>query len=127
MIANLAAIAGGGAIGALMRYAVNGAAMRFWGAGFPYGTLMINVAGSFLMGVLVAVFAHIWQPPSALRMFLLTGFLGAFTTFSSFALDFSVLWERGETLAAALYVMASVVLAIAALFAGMMVVRGVAA
>lgn len=123
---NLLAIAGGGAVGALMRHGVNGAALNLFGAGFPYGTLAVNVAGSFIMGVLISVFAHLWQPPAELRLFLVTGLLGAFTTFSTFSLDFAVLWERGEMLSALIYMTVSVALAVAALFAGMMLIRGVA-
>lgn len=123
MIGTIGAIAFGGALGAVLRHSVNVAAAHLFGTGFPWGTLSVNVAGSFLMGALIAVFAHFWQPPQEMRLFLITGFLGAFTTFSTFSLDASVLWERGALLAAGGYVIASVVLSIAALFAAMILVR----
>ncbi|HBR67768.1 MAG TPA: fluoride efflux transporter CrcB [Rhodospirillaceae bacterium] len=126
MISTIGAIAAGGALGAVMRHGVNVVAAHIWGTDFPWGTLTVNVAGSFVMGLLVAVFAHLWQPPQEVKLFLVTGFLGAFTTFSAFTLDVSVLYERGALMAAGGYIMASVVLSIAALFAAMILVRGVA-
>ncbi len=123
MISTIAAVAFGGAIGAVLRHGVNMAAAHMLGTGFPWGTLGVNIAGSFLMGLFIAVFAHFWSPPQAMRLFLVTGFLGAFTTFSAFSLDVSVLWERGALLATGGYVTASVVLSIAALFLGLLIVR----
>lgn len=117
------AIAAGGALGAVMRHGVNIGAVKMLGHGFPYGTLVVNVAGSFAMGLLIAIFAHYWQPPEALRVFLVTGFLGAFTTFSTFSLDFSSLWERGAYLHSALYLGGSVILSIAGLFLAMALVK----
>jgi len=117
------AIAAGGALGAVMRHGVNIGAVKLLGHGFPYGTLVVNVAGSFAMGLLVAVFAHYWQPSETLRVFLITGFLGAFTTFSTFSLDVANLWERHAYLPMAGYVLGSVVLSITALFIAMAIVR----
>jgi len=117
------AIAAGGAIGALMRHSVNVAAVKLLGHGFPYGTLTVNILGSFLMGLLIAIFAHYWQPSENMRMFIVTGFLGAFTTFSTFSLDFANLWERQAYLHGALYLGGSVILSIAGLFAAMALVR----
>lgn len=125
MINTIAAIAAGGAIGALMRHGVNVASVKLMGHGFPYGTLTVNIVGSFIMGALVVLFAHLWQPSEALRVFLITGILGAFTTFSTFSLDFVNLFERGEYIHSGIYLGASVILSIAALFAGMAIVRGV--
>ncbi|MEZ5814904.1 MAG: fluoride efflux transporter CrcB [Alphaproteobacteria bacterium] len=117
------AISAGGAIGALLRHGVNIGAVRLLGHGFPYGTLAVNVAGSFAMGLCIALFAHYWQPPETIRYFLITGLLGAFTTFSTFSLDFASLWERQAYLHSALYLGGSVILSIAGLFAAMALVR----
>lgn len=124
MISTIIAIATGGACGALLRHGVNVGAVHLMGHGFPWGTLTVNVLGSFVMGVFIAVFAHFWQPPEAVRLFLVTGFLGAFTTFSTFSLDVVSLYERGALLAAGGYMMASVVLSVGALLAAMILVRG---
>ncbi len=117
------AIAAGGALGAVMRHSVNVGAVKLLGHGFPYGTLTVNILGSFIMGLLIAVFAHYWQPSESMRMFLVTGFLGAFTTFSTFSLDFANLWERQAYLYSALYLGGSVILSIAGLFTAMALVR----
>lgn len=124
MINTIAAIAAGGAIGALLRHGVNISAVKLLGHGFPYGTLTVNIVGSFVMGALIVAFASIWQPSETLRVFLITGLLGAFTTFSTFSLDFATLFERQEYLISGMYLAGSVVLSIAALFAGMAIVRG---
>lgn len=124
MINTIAAIAAGGAIGALMRHGVNIAAVKALGHGFPYGTLTVNIVGSFIMGAIIIVFASLWQPSEAMRLFMITGLLGAFTTFSTFSLDTVTLLERGAYLAAATYLSASVILSIAALFAGMAIAKG---
>lgn len=120
------AIAAGGALGALMRHGVNVGAVRLLGHGFPYGTFTVNILGSFAMGLLIAIFAHYWQPSENMRMFLVTGFLGAFTTFSTFSLDFANLWERHAYLHSALYLGGSVIVSITALFAAMALVRAFA-
>lgn len=124
MIATLTAIGAGGALGAISRYSVSLATTHLIGPGFPWGTLTVNVTGSLIMGMLIAIFALFWQPPEALRLFFITGFLGSFTTFSTFSLDIVTLYERGEMLSAGLYGMASVLLSIGALFMGMTLVRG---
>jgi fluoride exporter len=113
----------GGGIGAALRHGVNLAAARFLGTGFPYGTLVINVIGSLAMGLIAEYFALKAGLPQRWRLFLTTGILGGFTTFSAFSLEAALLYERGEIAAAAIYVVASVVLAIAALFAGLAIVR----
>lgn len=125
MINTIAAIAAGGAIGALLRHGVNITAVKLLGHGFPYATLTVNILGSFIMGALIVTFAHLWQPSDALRVFMITGLLGAFTTFSTFSLDFVSLFERGEYLSSGIYLSASVILSIAALFGGMAIMRGV--
>jgi CrcB protein len=121
MIQNLLYVAFGGAVGASGRYLVGLGALRLMGPGFPYGTLVVNVLGSFAMGVLVVALAHL----SANRFapLLMTGLLGGFTTFSAFSLDAVTLWERGATGQAVAYVVVSVLLSIAALVVGMVVAR----
>jgi len=119
------AIAVGGAIGAVARHLVNVQAAALMGFGFPWGTLTVNILGSFLMGVLVETSALVWSADSAVRAMLAVGVLGAFTTFSTFSLDTIVLYERGQMGLAAGYVIASVVLSIGGLFAGLAVVRAV--
>jgi CrcB protein len=122
MLHSLIPVALGGAIGASARYAVNVAATRLVGHGFPWATLAVNIAGSFLMGVLVIWFAH--RDLTRLAPFLMTGVLGGFTTFSAFSLDAVTLWQRGAVMPAAGYVVVSVVVSLAALVAGMAAARG---
>ena len=122
-IGYLLSIGAGGALGAISRYSVSATSAQVWGAQFPYGTLIVNVLGSFVMGVLVALFAHYWSPPAEIKAFLIVGFLGAFTTFSAFSLDSITLLERGDYFNAALYISASVLLSIAALFTGLFIIR----
>lgn len=112
----------GAGLGGIARHAVNMAAARL-GYAFPWGTLTVNVAGSFLMGVLVAWFAFRTGVPQHLKLFLTTGLLGGFTTFSAFSLDAALMWERGAFAHLALYAGGSVILAVAGLFAGMAAVR----
>lgn len=109
-------VALGGAIGATARYGVNGLAARL-APGFPLGTLMVNVIGSFAMGLLAAIFAH--RGGHHLAPFLMTGVLGGFTTFSAFSLDTLTLWERGQGGIAAAYVALSVGISLAAIIAGL--------
>lgn len=122
MIQTLLTVALGGAVGASLRYLVNVATPRLLGHGFPYATMIVNVAGSALMGVLVVVLAH--KSGTRFAPFLMTGVLGGFTTFSAFSLDAITLWERGDGGAAFVYVAGSVLLSLAALFVGMMLARG---
>ena len=114
----------GGGIGAALRHGVNLAAARFLGANFPWGTLTVNVVGSLAMGLIAAWFAFKGDASQPLRLFLTTGVLGGFTTFSAFSLDAVLLYERGAWGAAAVYVLGSAVLSILALLAGLMLVRG---
>ena len=118
------AVGAGGALGAVARYLVFVLATRLFGLNFPYGTIIVNVAGSLLLGVLIEALALRWNITAELRLFLVVGFLGAFTTFSAFSMDFVVLYERGRLDLCALYVSASVVLSIGALFLGMIASRG---
>ncbi len=122
MMTSLAQVALGGAIGASARYLTNVGVMRLVGPGFPFGTLVVNIFGSFLMGALVVVLAQ--KDATRLAPLLMTGILGGFTTFSAFSLDAVTIYERGQVGLAALYVGASVILSLAALFAGLMLARG---
>jgi CrcB protein len=94
--------------------------------GFPYGTLFINIVGSFVMGLTAEYFALKAGLPQHLRLFLTTGIYGGFTTFSAFSLETVLLYERGDLAGAIIYVAASVILSVAALFAGLAIVRAVA-
>ena len=116
----------GGGIGAALRHGINLAVARLLGTAFPYGTLMINISGSFIMGLVAAYFAFKGDASQHWRLFLTTGILGGYTTFSAFSLDAALLYERGEVGLAALYVVASVALSIIGLFAGLALVRNFA-
>ena len=113
-------VALGGALGSVLRLAVTLGAARLLGAAFPFGTLAVNVAGSFVMGMVAALAAP------HLRPLLMTGILGGFTTFSAFTLDALTLWEREQPALAALYVLGSVLLGLAALVAGALAGRAAA-
>ena len=113
----------GGGLGAALRHGVNLGALRWLGPGFPFGTLIVNVTGSLIMGLIAGYFAFKGDASQNWRLFLTTGILGGYTTFSAFSLDAAVLYERGETSLAAIYVLASVALSIAGLFAGLAIAR----
>lgn len=113
----------GGGLGAALRHGINLASARAFGTGFPYGTLLINITGSLVMGLAAAYFAFKGDASQHWRLFLTTGILGGYTTFSTFSLDAALLYERGEVGPAAIYVLASVALSIAGLFAGFALVR----
>ena len=113
----------GGGIGAALRHGVNLLSARLLGAAFPYATLIENVSGSLLMGLLAGYFAFKGEASQPMRLFLATGVLGGYTTFSAFSLDTALLWERGEVALAAAYVLGSVALSIAGLFVGLALVR----
>jgi fluoride exporter len=119
----------GAGIGGALRHGVNVGCARVCGAAFPWGTLTVNVLGSFLMGALAGWLAFKanegWSQP--LRLFLTTGILGGFTTFSAFSLDAVLIWERGQNGLAATYVAASVLLSIVGLVAGLGLVRTITA
>jgi len=123
MLVTIAAVGTGGALGAISRYGVSLLASHIAGPGFPWGTLTVNIVGSFIMGLIIAIFAQFWQPPEAWRLFIVTGFLGGFTTFSTFSLDIVTLYERGEIFHTLLYGMASLALSVSALFIGMWLIR----
>ena len=118
----------GGGIGAALRHGVNVFSAQWFGVTFPWGTLIVNVTGSFVIGLLAAYFAFrgdaVWSQP--LRLFLTTGILGGYTTFSAFSLDFALLFDRGEIGQGVAYVLASVALSLGAIFLGLLFVRSVA-
>ncbi len=123
-------VALGGAIGASLRHLAGLFWLRMLGPAFPWGTLFVNVIGSLAMGLLIGWLvkrggAGVLSPDN-IRMFLATGILGGFTTFSAFSLDVANLWQRGEAGLAAGYVFASVLASILAVFAGLWLVRTIA-
>jgi CrcB protein len=116
-------VALGSAIGGACRHAVNVGAARLLGVGWPYGTFIVNVVGSFVMGIIVGYFAPRGNPSQAWLVFLTTGILGGFTTFSAFSLDVALLIERGRVVETASYLLGSVGLSIGALFLGLRLMR----
>src|SRR5687767_13295502 len=116
----------GGGLGAALRHGVNRATLDYLGPAFPYGTLFVNVLGGLLMGVLAELFLVKGGGSQEFRLFLTTGFLGGFTTFSAFSLDAALMWERSDYAALGAYVTGSVVLSIATLFLGVAAVRSLA-
>ncbi|MBY0382446.1 MAG: fluoride efflux transporter CrcB [Xanthobacteraceae bacterium] len=120
------AVALGGGVGAVTRYLVAIGSGKLFGMNFPWGTLIINITGSFLIGLFTGLFALKWNLPQAVRIFLTVGVCGGYTTFSTFSLDTFYLMERGETLAAGAYMVASVVLSVGALIIAMQAVRALA-
>ncbi|WP_026792860.1 fluoride efflux transporter CrcB [Pleomorphomonas oryzae] len=119
-------VAVGGALGSVCRYLVGVGAGRLLGAGFPFGTIIVNIVGSFIMGLFIELLALKFDGSEPLRLFVAVGILGGFTTLSSFSLDTIVLFERGAVAAAAVYVGASIVLSLAGLVAGLHLVRAFA-
>ena len=113
----------GGGLGASLRHLVNLTCARCLGPGFPWGTFIINITGSTVMGLIAGYLAFKGEASQPWRLFLMTGILGGYTTFSAYSLDAALLYERGELASAALYVVGSVVLSIAGLFAGLALVR----
>lgn len=113
----------GGAVGSGARYLVGVGALRLLGSGFPWGTLIVNVVGSLIMGLIIASVALKYSISNEMRTLLSTGVLGGFTTFSAFSLDFAVLMERKAQGLAMAYLGASVGLSILALFAGLYIAR----
>ncbi|MEZ5932594.1 MAG: fluoride efflux transporter CrcB [Alphaproteobacteria bacterium] len=116
-------VAAGGMVGAVLRYLVSVAATRLAGHGFPLGTMIVNVAGSFAMGALVAAMALSWNASQEARLFLAVGLLGSFTTFSTFSLDVYTLYERQAYGPLIVYTLGSFCLSLAGLVLGLAVVR----
>jgi fluoride exporter len=118
-------IAVGGAVGSALRYLIGGAVQRSSASGFPVGTMFVNIAGCFLIGVFVRYLLNM-QTSAELRAFLVVGFCGGFTTFSTFSFETVGLIEGGEYARAATYILGSVVLCVLATFAGMAAVSALA-
>jgi len=116
-------VALGGAIGSAARYGVNVWSGRMFGSEFPWQTLIVNILGCFVMGALTEMMALRLNVGQETRAFLTTGILGGFTTFSAFSLDFAYLVERKQVAAAGGYALASVVISLIAVFAGMNLIR----
>lgn len=113
----------GAGIGGALRHGVNGLSLRLAGDGFPIGTLLINVSGSLAMGLVAGYLALLGDASPAWRVFLATGILGGFTTFSAFSLDAALLYERGAPGQAALYIGGSVGLSLAGIAIGLAAIR----
>lgn len=113
----------GGAIGSLGRHLVSSLCVRHFGTVFPYGTLFVNIIGSFLIGAIVSYFVKTLPHSIELRAFVVTGFLGGFTTFSAFSLDVINLAERGDIFSSVLYVVLSVGVSIIAVLLGVYLIK----
>jgi CrcB protein len=113
----------GGGVGSSLRHSINLASARWLGTAFPYHTFIINITGSMVMGLIAGYLAFRGEASPHWRLFLMTGILGGYTTFSAFSLDAALLYERGEIAMALFYVVGSVLFSIAGLFAGLALVR----
>jgi len=122
---NILLVAFGGAFGSVLRYLVGLWTLRSFGPSFPWGTLIVNVTGSFLIGVFAEAIARKFGASVEMRVFLITGILGGYTTFSAFSLDAITLMERGEPVTALIYVTSSVLLSAIAVFAGLALMRAI--
>ncbi len=122
-IPQLLAVMLGGAVGAAGRYLVMLGVGHWFGHGFPFGTMVVNILGSFVLGGFIEISALAWSPSPEMRAMIVVGALGAFTTFSTFSLDVYTLWARGEMLAAFGYVTVSFALGVGALVAGLWCMR----
>ncbi|MGR6465605.1 fluoride efflux transporter CrcB [Rhizobium sp. PAMB 3182] len=115
----------GGAFGSVLRYLVGNWTFRLFGPSYPWGTMTVNVVGSFVIGLFAELVARKLNSSPELRVLLITGFLGGFTTFSAFSLDAFTLYERGELALAGVYVIGSVVISLCAVSGGLMLGRAV--
>jgi CrcB protein len=116
----------GGGLGSALRHTVNVVCPKLFGPHFPYHTFIINITGSTIMGLIAGYLAFKGDAGQSWRLFVMTGILGGYTTFSAFSLDAAVLYERGEIGLAAFYVLGSVILSILGLFAGLALIRHLA-
>jgi len=122
-ILHIAIVAAGGAIGASLRHLVGSASLKLVGRGFPWSTLFVNIVGCLAMGVFIGLLARRYTASNEIRLFVATGILGGFTTFSAFSADFATLWGRGALLPAFSYGAASVLGSLCALFLGLWLAR----
>tara|TARA_B100000029_G_C17231034_1_gene835339 strand:- start:180 stop:560 length:381 start_codon:yes stop_codon:yes gene_type:complete len=120
---NVVWVALGGALGAAARYGMMHLVGHLHSSHFPYGTLLVNIVGSLLMGVFIGLMAKMLLGSEQLRLFIAVGFLGGFTTFSAFSLDVVSLFQRDAMMAALLYMLGSVVVSVMALMGGLMLTR----
>jgi CrcB protein len=111
-------IAAGSALGGMARHFFTDLGVRWFGAAFPWGTLFVNVLGSFVIGLFLALTVKEWDVSANMKLFVMTGFCGGYTTFSAFSLQTLNLVQAGEWLRAAAYILGSVVLCLAAVWAG---------
>ncbi|SIQ77176.1 camphor resistance protein CrcB [Rhizobium sp. RU35A] len=118
-------VAFGGAVGSVCRYLTGVIMTRLLGMAFPWGTLTVNIAGSFAIGFLTELVARKLNASMEMRLLIVVGFLGGYTTFSSFSLDTIALYERGAIVAAFGYILFSVIISLAATFGGLAVGRAV--
>jgi len=116
---NILWVAAGGAIGACLRHVSGMIALRIMGSGFPWGTLLVNVTGSLVMGLFIAWMTKKTGTSNEIRLFVATGILGGFTTFSAFSLDVANMIERGAMAHALGYITASVIISVIAIFIGL--------
>lgn len=114
-------VALGGALGAVARY---GFLTLFTGIA-AWGTLVVNVLGSFIMGAFIELTALYWSPPMEVKAFIAVGLLGAFTTFSTFSMDVVLLFQRGEYYQVFFYVLGSVILSVTAFFLGFLLIKNI--
>ena len=124
MVAGYVIVFVGGGLGAALRHGVNRASLAYFGPTIPFGTLLVNVVGGLLMGILAELFLVKGGGSQEFRLFLTTGFLGGFTTFSAFSLEAALMWQRSDYTGLVSYVVASVLFSVVALFLGMAAVRG---
>ena len=117
-------VAIGGALGSVSRYLIGLATLRWFGPNFPWGTLAVNIIGGLAIGVFAELIARRFDGSAELRLFIVTGILGGFTTFSAFSLEVTAMAERGDYLTALTYVLTSVIISVAAVVAGLALVRG---
>ena len=113
----------GAGLGGMLRHLANVASARLVGPDLPLSTILVNVLGSLSVGCIAGYFAVRGHGSQALQLFLTTGILGGFTTFSAFSLEAALLWERGQVSSCVLFVLASVTLSIASVFAGLLLIR----
>ncbi|MDR5818272.1 fluoride efflux transporter CrcB [Caballeronia sp. LZ033] len=113
----------GGGLGSMARHLAGRASLALFGPSFPYGTLGINVLGSFAMGVVAGWFALRGHADQSVRLFLTTGIIGGFTTYSTFSLETALLWERGDVLSVMFYVGGTLLLGFVGIFGGLALAR----
>ena len=116
-------VAVGGALGSIARYLTGLATLRWFGPNFPWGTLAVNILGGLAIGIFAELIARRFDGSQELRLFIVTGILGGFTTFSAFTLEVTAMAERGEYTTALTYILASVVISVGAVFSGLALVR----